>query len=106
MKIIYKRDLGFLDAALAKVLKDIIHLWLLKRGIWGHSKAVKVIWKFLKIFEWYKGAYNVVTLTELNPEKEIDVDIFERCVHRVVLKNPNLRYFPFKCWSGWSSLQL
>ena len=34
----------------------------------------------------------MVNLTELTAEKEINIGIFEKVVHRVVLQNPNLRY--------------
>ena len=54
-------------------------------------KRSDVVW-IEKNFEWYKGDYNVVNLTELTAEKEIDIGLFEKVVHRVVLQNPNLRY--------------
>ena len=34
----------------------------------------------------------MVNLTELTAEKEINIGLFEKVVHRVVLQNPNLRY--------------
>ena len=34
----------------------------------------------------------MVNLTELTAEKDIDIGLFEKVVHRVVLQNPNLRY--------------
>ena len=34
----------------------------------------------------------MVNLTELTAEKEINIGLFEKVVHRIVLQNPNLRY--------------
>ena len=38
-----------------------------------------------------EGDYNVVNLTELTAEKEIDIGLFDKVVHIVILQNPNLR---------------
>ena len=47
----------------------------------------------LKNCELYTGEINVVNLTEFSTDEEVDVELFGKVVRRVVLQNPNLRFF-------------